>query len=99
MNLKYFQMCMCNKVLNDIELETSVTQQDDQFGGCDEFRELYAELLKRLDDSNDIVRVATCKCFVAYFRALPAEWSKSLFGYIIASLFIHLDDPEWHVQG
>ncbi|CAD7936494.1 unnamed protein product [Amoebophrya sp. A120] len=61
-------------------------------------RDLYPELLKRLDDSQDEVRVVTCKAFVSFFRALPEKWSANLYQYILTSLFIHFDDPNPKIQ-
>lgn len=87
-----------DQLTSSVERVSNEAERDHYLSECNVFRELYPELLKRLDDSNDVVRVATCKCFVSYFKALPAEWSGSLFRYIVSSLFIHLDDPERLVQ-
>jgi len=64
----------------------------------DELREIYPELLKRLDDSNDAIREEVCKTFIVFFSALPAKWSNSLYEYILRNLFIHLDDPSPTMQ-
>lgn len=53
----------------------------------DELREIYPELLKRLDDSNDTIRQEVCKTFIVFFGALPARWSTSLYEYILRNLF------------
>lgn len=87
-----------DQLTSSVERVSNEAERDHYLSECNVFRELYPELLKRLDDSNDVVRVAACKCFVSYFKALPAEWSGSLFRYIVSSLFIHLDDPERLVQ-
>merc|ERR1719378_733804 len=59
----------------------------------DQLREIYPELLKRLDDSNDKIRVAICEALCVFFKCLPPKWSRSLFEYILRTLFVHLDDP------
>merc|ERR1719478_720290 len=61
-------------------------------------REVYPDMLKRLDDSNDEIRTAICKTFVVFFRVLPPKWSSTLYGYIVKTLFIHLDDPSPSIQ-
>jgi len=64
----------------------------------DLLREIYPELLKRMDDSNDEIRKAVCDSFVMFFKCLPPRWSDSLYEYIIHALFIHLDDPSPQLQ-
>ncbi|CAD7963445.1 unnamed protein product [Amoebophrya sp. A25] len=64
----------------------------------EQLRDLYPELLKRLDDSQDEVRATACAAFSAFFRALPEKWSPNLFQYILTSLFIHFDDPNPRIQ-
>eukprot|EP00397_Hematodinium_sp_SG-2012_P003752 GEMP01003760.1.p1 GENE.GEMP01003760.1~~GEMP01003760.1.p1 ORF type:complete len:903 (+),score=216.32 GEMP01003760.1:357-3065(+) len=61
-------------------------------------REIYPELLKRLDDSNDEIRKKVCETFSVFFRCLPERWSDSLYEYILHALFIHLDDPNPALQ-
>ena len=63
-------------------------------------RLLYPELLKRLDDSNDSVRIAG----TAALRELPAcTLSRDLVGtaseYTVDILLVHLDDADPSVQG
>eukprot|EP00741_Cyanophora_paradoxa_P002686 tig00000615_g2606.t1 len=54
----------------------------------DEIRLIYPELLKRLDDSNDRIRIELCKAFQVFAKALPANWSSSLFGYMVKALLM-----------
>jgi dynein assembly factor 5 len=63
-------------------------------------RDVYPELLKRLDDSNDNIRQAVCKVLMVFFEILGSipKWGDSLFQYIIKQLFIHLDDPSIEMQ-
>jgi len=66
--------------------------------GAEDLRDLYPDMLKRLDDSNDEIRVTICTAFEVFFRCLPPNWSKSLYEYILKTLFIHLDDPSERMQ-
>jgi len=54
---------------------------------------VYPELLKRLDDAQDGVRIETCKALEVFFEKLPNPWSSSLYEYTIKAILIHLDDP------
>jgi len=65
---------------------------------AEHLREIYPDLLKRLDDSNDQIRVVVCKALVTFFQCLPPKWSNSLYEYILKTLFIHLDDPAPSIQ-
>ena len=58
---------------------------------------VYPELLKRLDDAQDGVRLETCKALEAFFEKLPNPWSSSLYEYSIKAIFIHLDDPNQEI--
>ena len=61
--------------------------------------EIYPKLLKRLDDSNDEVRLAICKTLQAFFQSSPKEHFKgTLIDYSLDQLFIHLDDPDIVIQ-
>jgi dynein assembly factor 5 len=63
----------------------------EEFDGED-YKEIYPELLKRLDDSQDGIRIATAESFTVFFKYLPDPWSSSLYDYTIKTIFIHLDD-------
>ncbi len=58
----------------------------------EDYKEIYPELLKRLDDSQDGIRIATAETFQMFFRHLPDPWSCSLYEYTVKNIFIHLDD-------
>ena len=65
--------------------------------------EMYPELLKRLDDSNDGVRLAVCGSMEAFWEAPADEQgapsiSKTILGYMVDALLIHLDDGEEEIQ-
>jgi len=59
----------------------------------DDFREIYPDLLKRLDDAQDGIRIETAKNFELFFELVPNPWSSSLYEYSVKNIFIHLDDP------
>merc|ERR1719353_2533059 len=63
-------------------------------------RDVYPELLKRLDDSNDAIRQAICGVFRTFFEILGSvpKWGESVYVYIIKHLFVHLDDPSEDMQ-
>lgn len=61
--------------------------------------QLYAEILKRLDDSNDTVRKAACQTFSTFLRAAPKEHFKgTIIDYTLDCLFVHLDDADPSIQ-
>jgi dynein assembly factor 5 len=62
--------------------------------------ELYPKLLKRLDDSNDDVRIAVCVCLQQFFQcgASPSAYSNTLLQYSLEQLLIHLDDANEQIQ-
>lgn len=63
----------------------------------EEYKEIYPELLKRLDDSQDGIRIATAETFQVFFRRLPDPWSTSLYEYTVKNIFIHLDDQNTEI--
>lgn len=61
--------------------------------------QLYAEILKRLDDSNDTVRKAACQTFSTFLRAAPKEhFAGTIIDYSLDCLFVHLDDSDASIQ-
>jgi dynein assembly factor 5 len=65
----------------------------------DGVRQLYPELMKRLDDSNDDIRVGACTALAAFFGAAPSP----VFGggpveHVFDALLIHMDDPDGGIQ-
>jgi len=59
---------------------------------------IYPELLKRLDDAQDGIRLECCKALEVFFEKLPNPWSSSLYDYTIKAIIIHLDDPNQEIQ-
>jgi len=72
----------------------------------DRTRKLYPELLKRLDDASDEVRLQACAPICAFFETLDysAIWSqaatfdKANYQYLLRGLVVHLDDPSLDIQ-
>lgn len=64
----------------------------------DDFKEVYPELLKRLDDSQDGIRLEAAKAFEEFFEVLSPSWANNLFEYMIENIYIHLDDSEEVIQ-
>jgi len=86
-----------NRMLACLVLSCTLSELQAEMSG-EQLREVYPELLKRLDDSNDKIRVAVCEALSMFFKCLPPNWSRSLFEYILRTLFIHLDDPNPEIQ-
>jgi len=63
---------------------------------------LYIDIMKRMDDSSDEIRVITSKCMAAFFNALPKNYNRDLFKahleFIFKTLLVHLDDPSENVK-
>lgn len=67
--------------------------------GEDPVHQLYAEILKRLDDSKDTVRIAACEMFTTFLKAAPKEHFRgTIIDYTMDCLFVHLDDSEPDIQ-
>ncbi|XP_071953209.1 dynein axonemal assembly factor 5-like [Antedon mediterranea] len=68
----------------------------------DHLHSFYVELLKRLDDSSDDIRVAVAKTFLIYFQCFPVNYDTSLYGAHLQEMYkgllVHLDDPDPHIQ-
>jgi len=74
--------------------------------GEERTRKLYPELLKRLDDASDEVRLQSCAPIVAFFESLDysaiwnqnATFDKANYQYLLRGLLVHLDDPSPEIQ-
>ena len=62
----------------------------------------YPDLLKRMDDNSDDIRIATCQTFLAYFDCFRDGYQVGLYRAhleaIYKGLLIHLDDPDDNIQ-
>jgi len=69
-------------------------------------RALYPELLKRLDDASDVIRLESCAPLVALMQsanysavyAAGANLDKTNYQYFLRGLLVHLDDPSPEIQ-
>ena len=61
-------------------------------------RKLYPELLKRLDDSNDAIRVEAARAFEQFLRGMAAGFEPGQMEYMVRALCVHLDDGNAAVQ-
>ena len=60
--------------------------------GDEDWKQMYTELLKRLDDAQDGIRIETCKCFEVFFDCLRDPWNNTFYQYTVKNILIHLDD-------
>ena len=87
-DLRYASVVLVKHILNYVQ---------DKFDH-DDLNLVYTELLKRLDDAQDGIRIETCKVFEVYFDNLYDPWSSSLYEYTIKTIFVHLDDSNEEIQ-
>ncbi|XP_076458968.1 dynein axonemal assembly factor 5-like [Babylonia areolata] len=68
----------------------------------DRLHNLYPELLKRLDDSSDEIRVTVTQTLLAYFDCFKDRYEVDLYRAHLEALYrgllVHLDDPEVKIQ-
>lgn len=99
----YLKNCLDDDWTNDIRYASVVLVRNliEYMHGSfdkDDFDMVYPELLKRLDDAQDGIRIETCKVFTVFFTYLPNPWSSSLYEYTVKNIFIHLDDNNEDIQ-
>ena len=60
---------------------------------------LYREMIKRLDDSHDEVRIEICFAFKAYLNVIDAEkFDRTSYKYLVHGFLVHLDDPSVKIK-
>ncbi len=68
----------------------------------DYLHNLYPDLLKRLDDSSNEVRLVMCNVFRAYFSSFREKYEVSLYRAHLEALYrgllVHMDDPNAEIQ-
>ncbi|XP_033630139.1 dynein assembly factor 5, axonemal-like [Asterias rubens] len=68
----------------------------------DRLHTMYMELLKRMDDSSNEIRIAVAKTFETFFKCFPEDYDKGLYKAHLETLYrgllIHLDDPDSNIQ-
>jgi dynein assembly factor 5 len=81
-----------------------LTSRDSRFGAVasaldyETQRKLYPELLKRLDDSNDAIRVEAARAFEQFLRGMAPGFEPGQMEYMVRALCVHLDDSNAGVQ-
>lgn len=61
-------------------------------------RALYPELIKRLDDSNNSVRITVCGALKLYVTRLLSPSDSTAAQYMLPILLLHMDDADQNVQ-
>lgn len=68
----------------------------------DRLHNIYPELLKRLDDSNDEIRITVAKTWLGYLDSFGGRYDAGLYKAhveaIYRGLLVHLDDPDPRIQ-
>jgi dynein assembly factor 5, axonemal len=81
-----------------LHLFTTVGRDLDQ----DRLHNIYPDLLKRLDDSSDDIRIAAARAFSAYMDCFRDNYDVILYRAhieaIYSGLLVHLDDPDGSIQ-
>ena len=60
-------------------------------------RNFYIELLKRMDDSNDRIRIECASAFEKFMASVPRSYDPAQYDYIVRGLVVHLDDQNKEV--
>nr|CAB3252295.1 HEAT repeat-containing protein 2 [Phallusia mammillata] len=71
--------------------------------GLDEvLHKLYMELLKRMDDSSDEIRVTITKTWGQFFKSFKPGYDEQLYKAHLEAMYggllVHMDDPETNIQ-
>eukprot|EP00062_Callorhinchus_milii_P008954 gi/632952241/ref/XP_007891744.1/ PREDICTED: HEAT repeat-containing protein 2 [Callorhinchus milii] len=68
----------------------------------DQLNKIYPELLKRMDDGLDEVRVEAAKALAIWFHCTGNDYDRILFRshieFLYRGLLVHMDDPERDIQ-
>ncbi|CAK8696019.1 unnamed protein product [Clavelina lepadiformis] len=63
---------------------------------------IYMELLKRMDDASDEIRIAVTKAWLQYFKCFKPGYDEGLYKAhlecMYSGLLVHMDDPETDIQ-
>jgi len=62
--------------------------------GEEAVHQIYPDLMKGLDDSNERVRFASCDALLHFLTSAPSKnYKGTAIEYMVENLFLHLDDP------
>ncbi|XP_033749456.1 dynein assembly factor 5, axonemal-like [Pecten maximus] len=68
----------------------------------DRLHNMYPELLKRLDDSDDEIRITVAKTWLGYLGSFDGRYDAAMYKAhveaIYKGLLVHLDDPDARIQ-
>lgn len=65
----------------------------------EEINKIYGDLMKRLDDSENSIRIECCKYMIKFFCCSERDnYHATLIGYCLDCFLIHLDDPDEIIQ-
>ena len=64
-----------------------------------QYHDIYKEMICRLDDSKDYIRMEICKSFDVLFKLYVEKKLNSNYDYILDVLFVHLDDNNETMRG
>ncbi|TPX37536.1 hypothetical protein SmJEL517_g00497 [Synchytrium microbalum] len=69
------------------------------------YKSLYPELIKRLDDAQDVIRIEACRTLIAFYHHVRANWDANgskldgeAWNGMIKSITVHVDDVNPSVQ-
>eukprot|EP00898_Chlorokybus_atmophyticus_P003699 jgi/Chlat1/432/Chrsp103S00944 len=61
-------------------------------------RAIYPELLKRMDDSSDAIRLLATACVYAFLQGMPAAYDDTNTRYLLNGFLVHMDDRDPNIQ-
>ncbi|XP_075035743.1 dynein axonemal assembly factor 5 [Mixophyes fleayi] len=68
----------------------------------DQLNKIYPELLKRVDDSSDEVRITAAKTLSLWFKCVDDQYERTTYKghleFLYRGLLVHLDDPDSSIQ-
>ncbi|XP_043945620.1 dynein axonemal assembly factor 5 [Protopterus annectens] len=80
----------------------AVLQFCGQYFDPDKLNKIYPELLKRLDDASDEVRIAATKALISWVKSVQGTYDRTTYRshieFLYRTLLVHLDDPERSIQ-
>lgn len=92
---KNTRLVSCRVMTRLLELMNSSLDQDNLYN-------FYPELLKRLDDSSDEIRIVVSKTFLAYLECFEGKYKVDQYRLHLESIYkgllVHLDDPDAKIQ-
>jgi len=92
---KSTRLVSCRVMTRTFDLAGSTVNQD-------RLHNMYLELLKRLDDSSDEIRLTVSKTFMAYLDCFQQSYDVQLYRAHLEAMYkgllVHLDDPDVRIQ-